>query len=298
MRAVFSGALLLVGLVSHAAAEQAVRSVTIKNDVNGVQINVSATSWVTAKSVGDEYLVDARIFADLVDLQKKFPSVVGSLKPAADGCAKRAVDNQGPVASLNRGTLWPRDDQLLMNIRGYIDVWSCVVGPEKTKLQWRKKKVGFLSLKVPVLHTSKDVKKSKSGTQSFHGTLQVYLEKMDNGSVALRVAKPKILLDSEDESLTSTSLELAMADISRQVYSMLQKAIDPAKLSGSLPDELQKLNMVVVSARFRDQGGHAVAEVNLSTKVPGSFIAQLLKQTDASPGNRINKSESIVYSRR
>ena len=202
MRAVFSSALLLAGLVSHAAAEQAVRPVTIKNDVNGVQIYVSATSWVTVKSVGNEYLVDARIFADLVDLQKKFPSVVGTLKPAADGCAKQAADNQSPVASLNRGSLWPREDQLLMNIRGDIDIWSCVVGPEKTKLQWRKKKVGFLNLKFPVLHTSKDVKKSKDGTQSFHGTLPVYLEKMDNGAVALRVAKPKIFLEGEEESLT------------------------------------------------------------------------------------------------
>ena len=297
MRAVFLSVLLLGGMLSHATAEQAVKPVTMKNDVNGVPIYVSATSWVTVKPAGNEFSVDARIFADLVDLQKKFSSVVSTHKPAADGCAKQGIDIQRPVASLNWGSLWPREDQLLINIRGDIDIWSCVVGPSKTKLQWRKKKIGFLNFKVPVLQTLKDVKRSKNGTQSFHGTLPIYLEKMDNGTVTLRVAKPNILLEGDEETLTNTNLQLATADISRQAYNVLQRAIDPAKLRGVLPDELQKISMTVVSARFRDQGGHAIAEINLTAKVSGASIAQLLQQTAASRGSRVKTADSIVYSR-
>jgi hypothetical protein len=298
MRALFSGALLLTGLLSHATAEQAVSPVTLKNSVNGVPIYVSATSWVTVKSVGDEFLVDARIFADLVDLQKKFSSVVGTLKPPADGCTKQVTDYQRPVASLNRGSLWPREDQLLINIRGDIDIWSCVVGPSKTKLQWHKKKIGFLNLKVPSLHTAKDVKKSKDGTQSFRGTLPIYLVRVDDATVALKVADPKISLEGDEESITNTSLQLATADISRQAYRVLQRAIDPAKLRGALPDELQKLNMTVVSARFRDQGGHAIAEINLSARVLRDSIPLLLRQTSVSQGNGVKVAAPIVYSLR
>jgi hypothetical protein len=52
--------------------------------------------------------------------------------------------------------------------------------------------------------------------------------------------------------------------------SALQRAIDPVKLKTALPKELQKLNMSVQSARFRDYGGHAIAEINLEAIISGS----------------------------
>ena len=63
------------------------------NDVNGVPIAVSATSWITVNSAGNETVVDTRIFADLIDLQKKFSHVVDTFAPPADDCANRGADN-------------------------------------------------------------------------------------------------------------------------------------------------------------------------------------------------------------
>jgi hypothetical protein len=83
MKALLLGALLVAGLTTGATAQQAVGPVAITNTVNGIPVTVSATSWVTTNSVGNELRVHARIFADLIDLQKKFASVVGSFQTNA-----------------------------------------------------------------------------------------------------------------------------------------------------------------------------------------------------------------------
>jgi hypothetical protein len=57
-------------------------------------------------------------------------------------------------------------------------------------------------------------------------------------------------------------------DINQKALGALQSAIDPAKLKEALPKEYQKLNMTVVSTRFRNYGGHAIAEINLAAATP------------------------------
>jgi hypothetical protein len=230
-------------------------------------------------------MVSARIFADLIDLQKKFSNVVSTFKLPADNCANRGVDNQSPVVSLKSGSLWPRDDQLIMSIRGQIDIWSCIAGPAKSEIRWQKKKIAFMKMKVPLIHTWTNVVKNKNSTQPFHGSLPIHLVEKDSATVALRIAKPYIILEGQEVFVTNANLKLATVDINQKAYNALQSAIDPAKLKEVLPKELQKLNMTVASARFRDHGGHAIAEINLAVRVPGNSITQLVQQIAASPAN-------------
>lgn len=298
MRTVFLGALLLAGLVSPATAQIAVGPVAIQNNVNGVPITVSATSWITVNSDGNELMVDARIFADFIDLQKKFSSVLGTFKHPADNCANRGADNQSPVVSLKSGSLWPRDDRLVMSIRGQIDIWSCVAGPLQSEIRWQKKKIAFIKLSVPLLHTWANLIRNKDGTQLFHGSLPIYLVEKGDAAVALKVAEPDIVLERQEVSVTNASLKLAKLELSQKASNALQSAIDPAKLKEALPTELQKLNMAVVSARFRDQGGHAVAEINLAARASGESIPQLLQQVAAGRANQVGKPDSILYSLR
>jgi hypothetical protein len=286
MRALVLGALLLASLASTAEAQLVVGPVPIKNNVNGVPITVSTTSWVTVNSAGNDVIVDARIFADLIDLQREFSSVVDTLKLAADNCAKRSLDNQNAVVSLKRGSLWPLDDHLIMSIRGDIDIWSCIAGPLKTEIRWQKKKFAFIKMKVPLLHTWIDLTRNKDGSQQFHGSLPIYLVGKDNATVALKIAKPVILLDGQEVTATDANLRLAKADINRKAHSALRHVVELAKLKQVLPVELQKLNMTVVSARFRDHGGHAVAEIDLAARVSRESISQLLRQIAASTVDR------------
>src|SRR4029077_10292413 len=104
-------------------------------------ITVSATSWVTSSSAGNAPRIQARIFADLIDLQRKFASVVDSFKLPATSCVNRASGHQNQVVSFKAGALAPVDDRLVMSVRGDVDVSSCIAGPAKSAIQWRKKKV-------------------------------------------------------------------------------------------------------------------------------------------------------------
>ena len=280
MRALLLGTLLVIGLISRATAQLAVGPVPIMSTINGIPITVSVTSWITVKSVGDEITVDARIFADLIDLQKKFSDVVGSFKRSAGNC-NRSADGQNPIVSFKSGSLWPRNDQLIMFVRGDIDIWSCIVGPPQSAIRWERKKISFLTLKLPVQRTWRNVKKNMDGTQPFHGTLLVSLVEKDYANVALRNTEPNIRLDGEPTFATNANLNLAKTDMNEKVSKTLQSAIDLTKLKGVLPKELQKLNMTINSVRFRDRGGHAIAEINLAGKASGITTTSLLQQIDA-----------------
>jgi hypothetical protein len=299
MRALVLGALLFVSLITNAIAQLAVGPVEIKNNVNGVPITISATSWISVNSVGNEILVDARIFADLIDLQRKFSSVVGTFKLPADSCAKRGLDNQSAVVSFKSGSLWPLDDRLVMSMRGHIDIWSCVAGPSKSEIRWQKKKFAFVELKIPQLHTWSDaMKKNKDGTQPFHGSVRIHLVEKDSSTVALKIANSNIILDGQEVSLTDANLKLAKVDINQRANSALQTAIYLPKLKEALPSELQNLSFTIVSARFRDHGGHAIVEINLAVRVPGDSIPRLLQQVAASPAIRMEKANSVLYTLR
>jgi hypothetical protein len=281
MRALLLGALLVVGLLSKATAQLAAGPIAIASSVNGIPVTVTATYRITANPVGDEVAVDARIFADLIDLQKKLPDIMDSFKRGAGNC-NRTADSQNSVVSFKDGALWPRSDQLLMFIRGDIDSWSCTVGRPRSAIRWEKKKIAFIHLKLPVRHTWRTVKKNVDGTQAFHGVLQVSLAEKDDAKVALKIAEPSIKLDGQPTFATNANLNLAMADMSQKVSKTLQSAIDLTKLKDALPKELQKLNMTVVSARFRDRGGHAIAEINLVGRASANMTTSLLQQIAAS----------------
>jgi len=280
MRALLLGTLLVIGLIPRAAAQLAVGPIPIVSSINGIPITVSVMSWITVNSVGDETIVDARIFADLVDLQKKFSDVVDSFKPSARNC-NRSADGQNPVVSFRGGSLWPRNDQLIMFVRGDIDIWSCSVGPPQSAVRWEKTKVSFLTLKLPVRRTWRNVKKNMDGTQPFHGTLLVSLVEKDSANVALRNTEPSIRLDGEPTFATNANLSLAKTDMNDKVSKALRNAIDLTKLKDVLPKELQKFNMTVNSARFRDRGGHAIAEINLVGKASSITTTSLLQQINA-----------------
>jgi len=280
MRALLLGTLLAIGLIPGATAQLAVGPVPIMSSINGIPITVSVTSWITVNSVGDETTVEARIFADLIDLQKKFSDVVGSFKRSARNC-NRSADGQNPVVSFKSGSLWPRNDQLIMFVRGDIDIWSCSVGPPQSAIRWEKTKVSFLTLKLPVRRTWRNVKRNMDGTQPFHGTLLVSLAEKDGANVALRNTEPNLRLDGEPTFATNANLSLAKTDMNDKVSKTLRSAIDLTKLKDVLPKELQKFNMTVNSARFRDRGGHAIAEINLVGKASSTTTTSLLQQIDA-----------------
>jgi hypothetical protein len=234
MRAFFFSAFLLAGLVSRATAQVAVGPVAINNNVYGVPIVVSATSW-TVNSTENGLVVTARIFADLVDFQRKVSSIVSTFRLPADNCASRTVDTPNPIVSLKSSSLWPRGDQLVMSIRGNLDIWSCVAGPRKSELRWRTKKFAFIKYRVQVRHTWTNLKKNKADTQPFDASLPIYLVKKDDGAVALEFAKPYVKIEGQ---YPEAILKPANAGINKNAHNAIQSMIDLAKLKAVLPKEI------------------------------------------------------------
>lgn len=281
MRAFVLGVLFWGGLISNAAAQLVYGPVAIKTDVNGVPVTVSATSRVTINAAGDRLTIDARIMADLVDLQKNFTRVVGTFEPSDKRCARRRGSTKNPVIAFRSGSLWPRGDQVVITVRGHIDVWSCRAGRKKSAIRWRKKKIAFIRMSIPHIHTWRNVIKKKDGTQRFRGSVPIYLMETKDDWLALKPAEPIVKLDGQDGLLTKATLRSAKTDIQRTAADGLEHAIDPAKLKNALPAALQKLDMAVVSARLRGLGGHVMAEIHLGASLSGELRAQLL-QTIAS----------------
>jgi hypothetical protein len=280
MRAFLLGTLLVIVFMSRATAQLAIGPTPIASSINGIPITLSVTSWISVNSVGDEITVNARLFADLIDLQKKFSDIVGSFKRNAGDC-NRSADGQNPVVSFKSGSLWPSSDQLVIFVRGDIDIWSCVVGRPQSAVRWKRKKIAFLTLKLPVRRTWRNVHKNIDGSEPFRGMLPVALGEKDDVNVALRVTKSTISFEGEPTFLTNTNSNLAMTDMNLKVSKALQSAIDVAKLKDALPKEIQNLNMTIISARFRDRGGHAIAEINLAARTSGNTTSSLLQRIDA-----------------
>jgi len=267
MRALCWAASFAVLFGSQAFAQFPTGTVAITNHVNGVPITVSATSWINA--IESERASDARIFIDLIDLQRKFPAVIDGLRTSAADCAKRDSESLSPTVSLKSGSLLPVDDQLIISLRGQVDLWSCKPRLGKSSIIWKKQKIGFLNIKLPTRQTVKPgMKRTKDGTQSFRGNLPIQLMQKDRKGVALKISDPEIRLEGQDVLVTHASLDHAKMAINQKMYAALQSAINFVKLKTMLPKELQQ--STVVSARFRSQGGHAIAEINLAATAPNT----------------------------
>lgn len=285
MRKFVLGVLFLGGFISNATAQLAYGPVAIKSDVNGIPITVSATSWVTVNAVGDNLSVDAKILADLVDLQKNFASVVGTFEPRENQCVNRPGITKTPVVTFKSGSLWPRGDQIVISMRGDIDVWSCRAGRQKSTIRWRKKKIAFIRLSIPQIHSWRNVVKKKDGTQSFHGSMPIYLVETKGAQIALKPTEPIIRLDGQEALLTKATLRSAKTTINRTATNALEHLIDPIRLKDALPTALQKLDMAIVSARLRGLGGHIIAEINLGANVSGESRMQLLQMMASRSSN-------------
>jgi hypothetical protein len=121
------------------------------------------------------------------------------------------------------------------------------------------------------------VAKRKEGSQRFLGNLPVYLVHEPDAAVSLRTATPAIQLVGKETVVKGTSLRRAKDEIRRKAQAALARAIDPAKLTATLPAKLRKLNLAVVSAQFRELGGHAIAEIDLAGRLPESAGLPLLQ---------------------
>jgi hypothetical protein len=275
-------------LAHQASAQLALGPIPYQQNVNGVNVTVNVTSLITVQTNPGSLLVTAKVNGDLFDLQQKIGAIVDRFNLPTGNCDNKGIGKINPVVSITSKSLAAEGEQAVFAIGGHIDVWTCVDGPPNSEVQWQMKKIGPIKTKVPVIHTWPSVIKNKDATQPFDATIPVSFVKQSDTTVALQLGQPNIKLSGQYAFITDGILKIANIDINQKAVSALQGAIDPNKLKATLPTELQKLNMAVQSAHFVDDGGHLVAELNLSSNVSAAAITNLLKQiqlpSSAAPG--------------
>ena len=163
---------------------------------------------------------------------------------------------------------------------GQVDAWTCVA-KAKSEVLWEMKKVGPIKTKLPVRRTLTKTEKSKITSEPFQASMPISFVKQGDTAVAVRLEQPLVTPEGQHVSVTNGVLKIADVDVSQKVAHALHSALDPDKLKTTIPSELEKLNMMVQSAGFKDDGGHLIAEVVMTANVPWGDVANALKQTQS-----------------
>jgi hypothetical protein len=248
-------------------------------NVNGVDVSISALSYVRIQASNNQIALKLRLNGDLIDLQRKIGVIVDTFSLPMDNC--RSYSSNNPVISIPRKELKPVGGAAIFSIGGSVTMWVCVENPvPNSKIEWEMRNVGLgIKTKVPVVKTwPGNPIKTILGTQPFDADLPVLLVKSNDHAVAIQFSRPDIELIGQYAFVTKGILSIAGIDINQKAYDALQKAVDPAKLMIAIPDEVAKYNPKIDSARFVDKSGHLVAEIEMSAMVPSDAINALVKE--------------------
>lgn len=266
-----------------ASAQLVVGPVPYQESVDGVPVTVNVLSAITVQAMPDSLAVTAKVEGDLFDLQQKIGAIGDTFNWPNNNCANSGADARpNLVVSVTSKSLTAQGDQAMLVFGGQVDAWTCVA-KARSETRWEMKKVGPIKTKVPVRHTLTNYVKSKITSEPFRASMPISFVKQGDTSVAVQLGQPTVEPEGQYVSVTNGVLKIAGVDISQKIAHALHSALDPDKLKTTIPSELKKLNMTVQSADFKDDGGHLVAEVVLTSNVPWGDVANVLKQIQSPP---------------
>ena len=266
-------------LHAQAADEVLIGPIDYEQNVNGVPVTVTARTYVRIVTPENKLLLKVRVVGDLSDLQRKIGTIVDTFSLPRDNCRSYSPNN--PVVDISRKELRADLDRATFSLGGSVTVWECAENPvANSKVEWEVRKVGLgIKTKVPVIKTWPGSPiKTIFARQGFDVDLPVLLVRSNDHSVGLQFSKPEIELTGRFAFVTKGMLSIAGIDINQKAYDVLQKAIDPQKLILSIPDELEKYNPSVESARLFNDNGKLTAEIALTALVPAETINALITE--------------------
>jgi hypothetical protein len=254
-----------------------------RKSVDGVPVTVNVLSVITVQAMQDNLGVTAKVDADLFDLQQKIGAIGDTFSWPNDNCANAgANDRPNLVVTVTSKSFTVQGDQGMLVFGGQVDAWTCVK-KAKSEVRWEMKKVGPIKTKVPVTHILTNYVKTKIASEPYEASMPVSFVKKDDKSVAVQLGQPIVKPEGQYVSVANGTLKIADVDITQKAAHAWKSALDPDKLKVTIPSELETLNMTVQSADFKDDGGHLVAEVILTSNVPRGDVADALKQIQSPP---------------
>lgn len=272
-------ALLLTPAAASEPDEAQIGPVDYQQNVNGIAVNLSATTYIKIETINNKLYLKARVVGDLVDLQRKIGTIVDTFDLPRDNCRSYSPNN--PVVSIPRKELRYADGAAVFSIGGSVTMWQCVENPiPNSRVDWEIRDIGLgIRTRVPVVRTWPGSPiKTILVRQPFDADLPVLLVKNGDHAVGVQFSRPDIELKGDFAFITKGALKIAGVDINQKAYDALQKAIDPQKLQLTIPDELAKYNPTVETARLIDKAGHLCAEITLSALVPAATVTELVRE--------------------
>lgn len=230
--------------------------------IRGVPLTFNASAFVNLKPQNKgQFLLSARVVADLSDLQRKLNAIIDTIPLPSDTCARFADDNL--VASITSRQITVEGEVATLRLNGDLEVWKCMKNPlypackflgcdeaMKTKLE------ATLSLQVPV--------------RSVVTGANAVTFKMDEPQVEVRGK-------SEIDRLAEGFLRAVGVDIEGKVKEALKRTIEPDLFTAPLPAELQRFNPTLTRAGFFDNAGILATSLEMTASINDYDLLGLIK---------------------
>ena len=182
--------LLAAAFIASTSAAEAVRADEVQigpilytQDVNGVPVTITASSFVDISTGSNQINIKARVVGDLYDLQQKIGAIVDTFNLPRDNCRSFSASN--PVVSIPRKELLFKEGSAFFSVGGTVTVLDCRENPvPNSKVEWVMGNVFGVKTKVPKVVTwGGDPIKNKVLTQPFDADLPVTLVKNNDYAV-------------------------------------------------------------------------------------------------------------------
>jgi hypothetical protein len=236
--------------------------------VLGVTLSSRASAFLSVTRVSEPIEVNARVVADLSDLQRKVGALIDTIPLPTDNCNHFGVDNL--VARIWGKQITINGNVATLKLSGDVDNWTCVKNPIPcTRVEWH----GI----VPeiVAYDCNPPIKNRNINQPFDAMLPFRLAVVDAHTVAVQLGEPSINLGGTLGSVTNGLLRIAGVDINGQARQALESAINPNLLKQSLPKEILAFNPVVTRAELLSDSGALAGTVEMNVSIDSKTLADL-----------------------
>jgi len=238
------------GILQPRPDEVPVGPIPFSQTVRGITLSTPVSFFLSFNPQGSQILVNARILADLSDLQRKVGSLVDTIPLPSDRCAHTGVDNL-----VSR--IWGKDITIAGNVatltlHGDVDVWGC--------------------LNVFGLHQEKQL-----GNQPFDATLPFSAAVADPHTIAAHVGQPSITLGGQFGSVTQWLLGSLGVNLNAMAREALNGFLSPELLRQTLPNDLLTLNPDITRAELMSNSGALALYVEMSASFDGTALGKLIR---------------------
>jgi hypothetical protein len=228
-------------LVQAQPGEVLIGPLPVQETVVGVPLLLHASGFFRFASVGEQLQVQARIVADLSELQSKIGSLLSSVQLPSDGC--------GFAVSISSEQLLASGRQAVLRLHGDATLSWC--GPFGTRGQ--------------------------IGKQPFDADLPFTLVVADPRTLAVDPERPNVTLGGPLAGATDLLLRLFGVDIDAKAQSAFDASSLGDRLKVTIPEDLRSLDLAIAGADFASDGGALAATVQVGAALDAQALAALVQ---------------------